>query len=233
VAYATAARSIQYTTRRTLTPLQRAILDEYATWYAYGREAELALMRPLVEERGWDSVPDALRLVKETTTMSAFLERWARLPAEQADASPEGAAAYFGALFNIEREALRLGRKETFLMLQDARWRDRQARYFSLAQKDPSLIPDEPVLVRWAQVAGDRARVQLVEPLPSLDGLPPQSLGGTAYLRQQDGGWRHANVLEGYSWPFAPPLALTGTPTPAPTQTSTPTPTRVAGRGSD
>jgi hypothetical protein len=219
VTFATAARSIQYTSRRTLTPVQRAILDEYAAWYAYGREARLVLLRPLVEERGWDAVPDALRLARETTSLAQFLERWADMPVEEVEASPERAAAYFDALLNVEREALLLGRKETFLVFQDEGWRDFQERYFWLAQGNSSLVLDDPIQVRSAQVAGDRARVQVAEPLPAVDGLPPQSLGSLVFLQWQAGGWRHASVLDGYSWSFPPPVALTLTPTPAPIPT--------------
>ena len=128
-------------------------------------------------------------------------------------------------MLNLEREALLQGRQETFLMLQDEGWREWQERYFWMAQEDQTLVSSEPILVQSAQVAGDRARVQLDEPLVSVDGLPPQSLRGTVYLQRQGGGWRHASVLEGYSWSFPPPLALTLTPTPSPT--------RTAGGGSD
>jgi len=243
VTFATAARSIQYTSRHTLTPLQRALLDEYAAWYAYGRDARLVLLRPLIEERGQDAAQDILRLVKETTTLDTYLERWASMPADEVTASPERAAAYFDALLNVEREALLLGRKETFLAFQEEGWRELQERYYWLAQGDNELASDKPIMVRSAQVSGDRARVQLAEPLPSIDGLPPQSLGGMVYLQWQSGGWRHASVLEGYSWSFPPPLALTLTPVPAPTRTPVPTPTpapartptpaRTPARGSD
>lgn len=223
VTYATAARSIQYTTKRTLTPLQRAILDEYAAWYASGREAKLVLLRPLVEERGWDAMPDALDLAKESTTLSRFLERWVGMPVGEVEASPERAAAYFDALLNVEREALLQGRKETFLMFQDAGWRDFQERYFWIIQGDPSVVRSRYVLVQSAQVASDRARVQLAGPLPSIDMLPPQSLGSVVYFRRQDGGWRHANVLDAYTWSFPASAALPPTPTPTP----------AADRGSD
>ena len=221
VTFVTAARSIQYTSRRALTSLQRALLDEYAAWYAYGPEAELILLRPLVEERGWNAVPDALDLARERPSLDQYLERWASMPAAEVAASPERAAGYFDALLNIERETLLLGRKETFLLLQADRWRDLQEHYYWLVQQNVPPVPAKPVMVRSAQVAGDYARAQVAEPLPSVDGLPPQSLGGTVYLQWQDGGWRHASVLDGYSWSFPPPLVLTPTPTPA------------VGRGSD
>lgn len=225
VTYVTAARSIQYTSKRPLTPLQRALLDEYAAWYAYGREAKLILLRPLVEERGWDALPEVLTLAREATSQDEYWERWASMPAGEVAASPERAASYFQILLNLEREALLLGRKETFLMLQDENWREQQERYYWLAQENDVLISSNPVLVRAAQVAGQRARVQLAEPLPFVDGLLPQSLGDTVYLQWQEGGWRHASAFDGYSWSFPSPLALTLTPTPAPTP--------AAGRGSD
>jgi hypothetical protein len=224
VTYATAARSIQYTSRRTLTLLQRALLDEYAAWYAYGRDAKLVLLQPLIEERGWNAAPDALRLAKGTTSLDQHLERWESLSADEVAASPERAAAYFDALLNVEREALLLGRKETFLLLQDEGWRELQERYFWLAQENDDLVSSEPIEVQVAQVAGSRARVQLAEPLPSADGFPPQSLGTTVYLQWQGGGWRHASAFDGYLWSFAP-LAQTVRPTP--------TPTPAAGQGSD
>jgi hypothetical protein len=225
VTYATAVRSIQYTTKRTITPLQRAILDEYAAWYAYGRDAELVLLRPLVEERGWDAMQDAIRLAKDVKSLSQLLEGRAEIPMDEVTVSSERAAAYVDVLLNIEREALLLGRKETFLMLQDDGWRGLQERYYWLAQEDDTLVPDKPVLVWSAQIAGDRARVVLEEPLPSVAGLPPQSLGGTVYLRLQDGDWLHASPLDGYSWSFPPPLTLSPTPVP--------TPTPATGRGSN
>jgi hypothetical protein len=218
VTFVTAARSIQYTSKRALTPLQRALLDEYAAWYASGRDARLVLLQPLVAERGWDAMPEALRLARESVTMNEYLERWANLPASEVQASPERAAAYFEGLLNLERAALLLGRKETFLMFQDAAWRDAQERYFWLVQENPAIAQGRYLGAQPAQVSGDRARVQFVQTLASVEGLPPQSLGSLVFLRQQDGGWRHANVLDGYSWSF-PPLALTLTPTPAPTPT--------------
>jgi len=234
VTFATAARSIQYTSRRTLTPLQRALLDEYAAWYAYGRDGGLVLLRPLIGEQGWDAASDLLRLVTETTTLGAYLERWLSMPADEVAASPERAAAYFDVLLNVEREALRLGRKETFLALQEESWRGLQEQYYWLAQEDSELAPAKPILVRSAQVSGDRARVQLAEPLPSMDGLPPQSLGGMVYLQWQAGGWRHASVLEGYSWSFLRPVpTLTPVPAPALTSAPTPTPARAPAQGSD
>jgi hypothetical protein len=237
VTFATAVRSIQYTSRRTLTPLQRALLDEYAAWYAYGREARLVLLRPLIGERGWSAAPDVLRIAKETTSLDQYLERWASMSAGEVAASPERAAAYFDALLNVEREALLLGRKETFLAFQEEGWRGVQERYYWLAQENERFVPDRPILVRSAQVSENRARVQLAEPLPSVDGLPPQSLGSVVYLQWQSGGWRHASVLDGYSWSFPPPLALTLTPipapSPAPTPTPSPTPTPTPARRSD
>jgi hypothetical protein len=208
VTYATAVRAIQYASKRTLTPFQRAVLDEYAAWYAYGREARLVLLRSLVEQGGWEAIPDALRLAREAT-------RWAPLPTEEA------AVSYFQELLNVEREALLAGRKETFMMLQDERWQRLQEKYYWMAQENQTLIPDRPVLVEAAQVWGDLARVQLSEPLPSVDKLPPQSLGNMVYMRRQSGDWRHASALEGYTWSFPPP------PTPAPE------PTPIAGQGSD
>jgi hypothetical protein len=178
----------------------------------------------LIEERGWNAAPEALRLAKGTTSLDQHLERWESLSAGEVAASPERAAAYFAALLNAEREALLVGRRETFLLFQDEGWREWQERYFWLAQENDELVSNEPIEVQIAQVAGSRARVQLAEPLPSADGLPPQSLGTTVYLQYQDGGWRHASVLDGYLWSFAP-LAQTVRPTP--------TPTPVAGRGSD
>jgi hypothetical protein len=179
----------------------------------------------LLKERGWDAAPDALRLAKSTTSLDQFWERWASMPADGVAASPERAAAYFEALLNGEREALLWGHKETFLMFQDEAWRGLQERYFWLAQENDELVPSGPIVVRHVQVSGNRARVQLAEPLPFADGLPPQSLGATVYLQWQGGGWRHASALDGYAWPFPPPVALTLTPTPAPTP--------VAGQGSD
>jgi hypothetical protein len=202
-------------------------LDEYADWYAYGREASLVLLKPFVEERGWDAMPQVLSVAKEATTLEQYWERWGSMPAGSVTAGPEQAVAYFEALLNKEREALRLGRKEAFLMLQDEGWRSWQERYYWLVQEDKALIPSTPIVVHSVQVAGDRARLQLAESLPSIDAMPPQSLGDTVYLTMQEGGWRHASALEGYSWSFPPPIALTLTPTPAPT------PTPRAGQGSD
>jgi hypothetical protein len=180
-------------------------------------------------------MPEAFKLAKEATTLDQYLERLGSLPADEVAASTEQAATYFGTLLNGEREALRLGRKETFLMLQDDRWRGMQERYYWLVQEDRSRIPETPISVESVQVVGDYARVYLAEPLPSIQGLPPQSLGTIVYMRRQNGGWRHASVLDGYTWLFPPPVALAGTPTPipAPTRTPTPAPTRASGQGSD
>jgi hypothetical protein len=205
VTYTTAARSIQYTSGLALTALQRAILDEYAAWYAYGPGTELVLLRSLAEERGVEAMPDALLLALEPDRLPLSLD--------EERTSPEEVVAYFQELLNTEREALLAGRKETFMMLQDEGWQSLQEKYYWLARESETLIPNKPVLVESAQVSGELARVQVAEPLPSVDKLPPQSLGGMVYLRQQGGEWRHASALDGYTWSF-PPLPM---PTPAPT----------------
>jgi hypothetical protein len=218
VTYAAAARSVQYTTESELTSLQRAILEEYAAWYAYGRDARLVLLRPFVEERGWDAMPEALLLAAEPTFLSEFLARWGLAPRDDVTEVPERATAYFGAVLSLEREALRLGRKETFLLLQDNEWRNLQERYYWQIRENEFLIPGSPVQVWNAYVQDDHARIILEGPLPSVSGLPPQSLGDTVYLLKQDGGWRHASVLDAFMWSFAAPE---------------PTPTSVAERSSD
>jgi hypothetical protein len=218
VTFATAARSVQYTTGLPLTSLQRAILDEYAAWYAYGRDARLVLLRPFVEERGWDAMPDALLLAAEPTLLGEFLARWGLVPEDDVAQGSEQAAAYFSAVLTLEREALLLGRKETFLLLQDEEWRDMQERYYWQTQEDKTLVPSAPIGVWSAYVLGERARIILEGPLPSVSGLPPQSSGDTVFLLKQDGGWRHASVLDAFMWSWASPEA---------------TPTPVAERGSD
>jgi hypothetical protein len=169
-------------------------------------------------------MPDALRLAREPITMNAFLERWAGLSVDEVQAGPERAAAYFQGLLNLERAALLSGRKETFLMFQDAAWRDQQERYFWLVRQDRNLMRAQYLNARQALVNGDRARVLFSQTLSSVSGLPPQSLGSLVFLRQQDGGWRHANVLDAYSWSFSPFL---------PTATPAPTPTPATGHGSN
>jgi hypothetical protein len=211
VTFAAAARSVQYTTGLPLTPLQRAILDEYAAWYAYGQDARLVLLRPFVEERGWDAMPDALLLATEPTLLDEFLARWDLAPRDDVAQAPEHAADYFSAVLTLEREALLLGRKETFLLLQDDEWRDLQERYYWQTQENKTLVPSAPVRVWSAYVLDDRARIILEGPLPSVSGLPPQSSGDTVFLLKQDGGWRHASVLDAFTWSWLSPEA---TPTP-------------------
>jgi hypothetical protein len=225
VAYATAARSIQYTSKQALNPLQKALVSEYATALARGTEAELLLLRPLVEGGDRDALSDALREAKYPPTLSQFLEQWHAMSPDGVETDPDRATAYFDRLLNLERDALRLGLKETFLLFQDAAWRELQERHYWLAQVNEELAPGEPVVVERSLLSADHARLRVQTPLPSVDGLPPQSLGDIVYLRNQDGGWRHASVLDGYSWTFVD--------IPTPTATPEPTATPAAGRGSD
>jgi hypothetical protein len=205
VTFAVAARSIQSESTQTLSPLQRALLDEYAAWYAYGQDARPVLLRPLIEERGWEAAPQALWFAQDPTTLGQYLARWMSLPALAETEDADLAGAYFGVLLNLERQALIEGRTETFLLIQDSGWREEQEQYFWLNQVDAAMVPDRAVEVWATQVAGDHARVLLMEPLPSVDGLPPQSLGGNVYMRFEDGDWKHASPLAGYSWSFPPP----------------------------
>ncbi len=181
-------------------------------------------MGPIIEREGERVVPALLRSAKESRTSSQFLERWLFLSLDVGETDPSEARAYFGALLNLERQALLAGRKKTFLMFQDTTWWAIQERYYDRAQRDLSSLPRGPVRVRATQILGDHARVALEEPLPALRGQPSQSSGDVVYFRIEDGDWRHANVLDAFYWTLIP----TATPSAAsrsPTSTPTPTPT--------
>jgi hypothetical protein len=156
-------------------------------------------------------MPDALLLAAEPTLLGEFLARWNLAPQDDVVQVPEHAAAYFSAVLTLEREALLLGRKETFLMLQDNKWRDSQERYYWQTQENRALVPSAPIQVWNTYVLDDRARIILEGPLPSVSGLPPQSTGDTVFLLKQNGGWRHASVLDAFMWSWVLPEA---TPTP-------------------
>ena len=224
VAYVTAARAIRSTTKRDLSPLQDAVVDEYAAWYTGKDPAQLPLLGPIIKQRGNGVVPTLLRSAKEARTLETYLQRWYSRSLPQGDADPGRAKTYFEALLNLERQALLAGRPRTFLMLQDPDWRGIQARYYARAQRGAFSLPRVPVRAESAQVSGDYARVDLAEALPDLQGEPPQSFNNRVYFRWVDGGWRHANVLTAFFWTLMPAPTPTVTAPASPLHTPTPRP---------
>jgi hypothetical protein len=226
VAYATVTRAMRSTTKRNLNPLQQAVADEYAAWYAQRDTSALPLLGPIIEQQGEEVIPALLRSAKASRTSSEFLNQWRGLSLGGSEIEAERARAYFEALLNLEREALRTGRKQTFLMVQDIEWRGIQSRFFEQVRRSGGSVPLARVRVGSVDVSSERARARVEEPLPAFLGQPPQSLRNVVYFRLQDGDWRHANVLDALLW--TPTPTQTPSTTAAPSSPS-PTPTPSAG----
>jgi hypothetical protein len=225
VVYATTTRAMRSTTKRELNPLREAVADEYATWFAQGETSDLVLLRPIIEQQGTQAMSAVLRSAKASSTSSQFLERWLGLGIDEGEIARDGARKYFESLLNLERQALRAGRKQTFLMLQDTDWHSAQARYFDRVQQSGAPVPRAEIRVRGAQVLRGHARLQLSEQLPAYGGQPPQSVRNVVYYRLEDGDWRHTSVLDAFFWTLQPaPTPAAVSPLPVPTGTPTPSP---------
>jgi hypothetical protein len=221
--YAIAARAVRASTEQDLNRLQEALLHEVAAWTSSQDPSQAPILGRIVERHGVEALPEILRLVPESRTLTALLDRWLALSVG------DGQLVYFQTLLNIEREALLAGRKETFLLLQHPVYpwwtSDQELLFERWRQRDPAL--DLPIVrVRRVERIGIRARVALADPSRSLEGYPPAAKS-VVYWEDVDGDWRHASPFSAaIFWAFLPERRPAGTVTPPLTPTPGPNSSR-------
>jgi hypothetical protein len=163
-------------------PLHQALATEYAAWYAWGEAAQAPILEHLLEEWEASEMPAVFRSLPQTRTLSAFLSHWLSL-------WPDGQEiAFFETLLNIEREALRLGYKDTFLLFQGnpngaPNRHDGIFEYVQTLNLSPSVVEVEKVVID-----DSLATVTVRGPWAADGSLIPQS--NVLYL-ERDGDWRH------------------------------------------
>jgi hypothetical protein len=200
VAYGIMTRATSSSSTRELTPLQRAISDEYAAWYDSQDLAHAPTLRRVVEQHGMDVLPNMFFSLKGSHLYSLFLIRWLSLPAYH------GSADFFEALLNIEHEALLAGRKDTFMLLQDDDWADEREAFFDQVQRSELQLPVVPIHVKAIQRTDDCVRVTL-DPSPVTPGRrsggtiakeepPTQARSQVTYFCLQDWAWKHTPPLD-------------------------------------
>ena len=211
-AYATFLQPLRHALTPQPGPFQRALADEYATWRSHRDWVETPILRRVVSVHGQQALRRIFGDLPDTQSLSPFLSEWLSL---SPDDQP---SAYFGALLNIEREALRAGRKDTFLLLQDddTEWQAHQARVFDQAQLDPASIPISLIQVQEIDMVQDRARVTLDGPATTTyDGQSFTDEYAVFFLRQ-DADWKHASPSYLAFWHSGSPPAATSDPGEAP-----------------
>jgi hypothetical protein len=188
---------------RDLGPLELALAAEYAAW-KNGPDAlpeRAPLVRRLVAAHGEEALPGIFRSLEQVQTLHLLLAQWLGL---SADSDPE---AYFGALLDIEREAVIGARLETFLLVQDGSvpgWAFAQQGRYLLAQSTDLQLPP-PQVLRVSQ-SGDLARVtlQVAEgPYATHPFVPEDS---TVLFRRIDGEWLHTPGAQGEANGWRPPV---------------------------
>jgi hypothetical protein len=154
VTYALAQKALYSASGSGLSPLQRALADEYAAWASQGRDpAQAPLLGRVVERRGEEALPMMFLSLKNTRLPALFVAQWMSLYPSWQD------VAFFEMAMNVEREALLAGRKETFLLFQGAGLAAAEAWY----ETGPVLnVP--PVRVASVHMDGELALVRVEEP---------------------------------------------------------------------
>jgi hypothetical protein len=128
------------------------------------------------------SLRDVFRFLPRTRTLSALLNRWLALSARGQ------AVAYFEALLNIEREALRLGYWDTVRLFQGGPQGSQEQQEGILESVQTLDLSPSRVEVEAVEMEGPFARVTVRGPWAE-DGSPiPQS---TVLFVERDGEWQH------------------------------------------
>jgi hypothetical protein len=158
-AYGAASQSIRSLTERELSPLQNAMAIEYAAWYSEQDTAQAPILGRIIDRRGTAMLPPVMHSLEYARTLNSFIAQWLSLvPTDQE-------VAYFETLLNIERQAVLVGRKETFMLLQDraGHWPLQQEMFFDQAQSRNSPISLPAARIQSVDIIDDRARVTLKE----------------------------------------------------------------------
>jgi len=183
---------------RDRSPLERALLDEYAAWQVWHDPSRVPILGRIVGRGGEGALREVLRWladVQANHTLDALLRRWLSL-------SPNDPASYFQALLDIEHEALLSGQRETFMLLQDGKagdaWVEQQQRYFDRAQSVGTTLPRPQV--RKITISRGHAVLTLADPPPLLRGSIPQALGQYAFWTRRGDDWKRSSALHALYW---------------------------------
>jgi hypothetical protein len=217
--YAIAARAVRASTEQDLNHFQEAVLQEYASWYSSQDPSQAPILGRIIERHGIEALPEVLRSVGTSRTLTALMARWLSL------AASDSQLAYFQTLLNIEREALIAGRWETFMLLQHQGypwWMSDQDMLFERWRQGGQASRSPVIRVRRVERIDGRARVALQGPSRSLEGYPPAAKS-VVYFEYVDGDWKHATPFTAaVFWAFLPERRPAGTVTPPRTPTPAP-----------
>jgi len=188
VAYELASVHLRASAGRPLAPFAVAMAGEYAAWQSGPNGGRAPIIDRLVQERGVDALPAIFASLQDVGSLNLLLVEWLGLSANT------GPSAYFEALVNLEQQALAVGRKETFLLLQDETvpgWLAAQEAFFDVAQARGLSV--EAARVQAVDVSGELARVTLERPTALAGAHPFAPLGQIVFFRRQGGDWKHTS----------------------------------------
>jgi hypothetical protein len=219
--YALAAGVAHSPSEFGMSQLQKAIAAEYAVWREQRDSTQAPLLGRIVERHGVDQLSRVFFTLRGARLSSLFLVRWLSLHPIRDE------PAFFETLLNIEREAILVGRKDTFLLFQDDDWVEQQSAFFDRVRSHESPLSSPTIRVRSAQIIDDRALVILDSSTLILqDDLSHQALGQLVFFRRRDWDWKHASTDEAEFWDIpslqirGPGSLLTSTPLPVPDRDS-------------
>jgi len=186
VTYALASRAIKATTGQPLNLLQEALIVEYAHWYATDDREQAPILGRAVTQIATDALQEVFRTLRTEDSLGAFVSFWLAI------SSIEEPETYFETLLRVERDALAVGRQDTFMLLQDSRqpwWVEERQELFAQFQADSSAQLPE-VRVQAVEVNGDLATVTLDTTSVSLPYLPT-----VLYYRVRGQEWLHTSAV--------------------------------------
>jgi hypothetical protein len=189
VAWGMASRSARASASSEPNALQRAIAAEYAAWYVSQDTAQAPLLGRAIDQRGVGVLPSLFLSLRGTHITTLFLVQWLSLgPAADQ-------AVYFETLLNLEREAMLVGRKDTFMLFQDPRlagWAAERERVFEQAQAEGPGLSLPGVSVKAVEIVGTYARVMLREPVHPSQAYV-RAFASPAYFVKADESWTHTS----------------------------------------
>jgi hypothetical protein len=188
IAYELTSAHLQAAAGRPLTSFETAMAGEYAARQSAGTEGYAPIVDRLVARQGEEALGTVLASLQDIGSLNLLMVQWLGLSVTN------DPAAYFETLVNIEQEALAVGRKETFLLLQDEAapgWRSAQEALFDATQAMDASI--ERANVQAVDLAGDVARVTLERPTALADVNPLAPRGQTLFFRREGGDWKHTS----------------------------------------
>jgi hypothetical protein len=186
VTYAVASRAVKATIGQSLIPLQEALIREYAQWYTTGDVGQAPILGRVIEHKGTDVLQEVFRGLRTEHSLDAFVSFWLPISSRE---QPE---KYFETLLRIERDALTVGRQDTFVVLQDSRqpwWIEEQQERYTGYQEDRGT-PLPQVHVQAVELNGAVATVTL-EPRS----VSPPYLPEVAYYRRRGQDWLHTSAV--------------------------------------